>query len=93
MRLPETRDVFVRELTFPTTIDAVIETLGDEQLKAPNGESETIAEVLDHCEQETFRSADELYNELLTFVGEGFIGRKYYDDRGTQTTEDEEVSF
>jgi hypothetical protein len=82
MRLPETRDLFARKLEFPATRETVVETVGDTELHAPSGEDETIAEVLERCEIEEFASADGLYSELMTFVSDAFIGRKYYDDRG-----------
>jgi hypothetical protein len=92
MRLPETRDLFARELSFPADRETVVDTVGDETLEAPNGEHETIREVLDRSQRDEFSSADELYDTLIPFVSDGFIGRKYYDDRGGQlpTSEDEE---
>jgi hypothetical protein len=94
MRLPEVRDVFARELTFPVRCETVVESLGDRELEAPNGGIETIAEVLERCPEEEFDSADGLYDALVTFVSDAFIGRKFYDDRGGQATDpDEEVSF
>lgn len=91
MRLPETRDLFARELTFPTSQQAVVEAIGDQELQAPTGESETIEEILDRTSNDEFRSADELYDALMTFVSDMFIGRKFYDDRGsTPKGEDEE---
>ncbi|WP_302081846.1 DUF5789 family protein [Salinibaculum rarum] len=97
MRLPETRDLFARKLEFPMSRDAVVETVGDEELDAPAGENETIGEVLGRSETDEFRSADDLYGTLMTFVGDAFIGRKYYDDRGGSSLaideEDEEVKL
>ncbi|MEZ3143755.1 hypothetical protein [Halobaculum sp. MBLA0143] len=94
MRLPETRDLFAREFTFPVACETVVDRIGDEELDAPNGGSETIGTVLGRCQEEEFRSADELYDALLTFVGDAYIGRKFYDDRGAQPGEETEgVSF
>lgn len=94
MRLPEVRDLFARELDFPVQSETVISELGQEELEGPNGGGETIGEVLDRCPEEEFESADGLYDALVTFVGDAFIGRKYYDDRGSQAVDaDEEVSF
>jgi hypothetical protein len=94
MRLPETRDVFVRTLEFPASAETVVDTLGDEPLDAPNGTSETIAEVLERCPEEEFYSADDLYDSLIMYVSDAFIGRKFYDDRGSQPADPEsEVSF
>ncbi|MGM0398610.1 MAG: DUF5789 family protein [Halobacteriota archaeon] len=94
MRLPETRDLFARELTFPTSHRTVIEAIGETELQAPTGQSESIEEVLDRTSNEQYRSADELYDALMTFVSDEFIGRKFYDDRGSTPKgegEEEEV--
>lgn len=95
MRLPETRDLFARELNFPMSREDVIETIGAKELEAPNGEHESIEDVLERTETSEFRSADELYDTLMTFVSDAFIGRKYYDDRGGQSPagEEEGVQF
>jgi len=96
MRLPETRDLFARKLQFPATRATVMETVGSTVLDAPGGENKTIGDIIDRCETDEFESADTLYDTLMTFVGEEFIGRKYYDDRGGigQSLDDEqEVNF
>lgn len=95
MRLPETRDLFARELDFPVSREAAIEAVGGVELEAPTGNNETIREVLDRCETDEFDSPDGLYGSLMTFVSDGFIGRKYYDDRGGSTDPEdmEEVQF
>jgi hypothetical protein len=94
MRLPETRDLFSRRLSFPTTTETVAEQIGDVSLEAPMGDEETIDEVLARCPEDRFESADALYDALVTFVGDAYVGRKYYDDRGGQAgMDDEEVSF
>lgn len=93
MRLPETRDAFARELTFPVDRDTVIDALGESELEAPYGESESLADVLDRVEADSFDSADELYDALVTYVSDAYIGRKFYDDRGTNPEGSEEVSF
>ena len=94
MRLSDTRDRFIGELTFPAQRATVIERLGDVPLDPPTGEPETIGEVLERSETRVFRSPDELYDTLVTFVGDQYVGRKFYDDRGGNTGIDtEEVSF
>lgn len=95
MRLPETRDLFARELEFPVTREVVLETVGDTELEAPTGHNETIREVLERCDTDEFVSPDGLYGTLMTFVSDGFIGRKYYDDRGGSSDPEDmgEVQF
>ena len=92
MRLPETRDLFAQKLEFPTTRQTVLDTVGETELEAPTGQSETIAEVIGRCDTNEFDSADGLYGTLMTYVSDAFIGRKYYDDRGGSSLalEDEE---
>ncbi|MEF8780134.1 MAG: hypothetical protein V5A46_05615 [Haloferacaceae archaeon] len=93
MRLPQTRDLFIREFEFPADRDTVIADVGDVELDAMYGDPETIAEVLSRTDQSEFDSVDELYDALITFVGDQYIGRKFYDDRGMNPEGDEEVSF
>jgi hypothetical protein len=94
MRLSETRDRFASELTFPAEHETVLDTVGDIELDAPYGESESVGEVLDQANETEYRSADDLYDTLVTFVGDAYIGRKFYDDRGSNADIDhEEVSF
>ncbi|ESS05816.1 MAG: hypothetical protein A07HB70_01946 [uncultured archaeon A07HB70] len=94
MRLPETRDLFSRRVSFPTTAETVQSEIGDVSLEAPMGDEETIGEVLSRCPHEEFENADALYDALVTFVGDAYVGRKFYDDRGSQGgMDDEEVSF
>jgi hypothetical protein len=90
MRLPETRDLFARNMQFPATKEDVIEAVGETELDAPPGREETIGDVIERCEVEEFRSADDLYDTLMTFVSDAFIGRKYYDDRGTSIKSDDD---
>ena len=93
IRLPETRDLFSRELEFPVTCERVVDSVGDVELESPSGSAERIGTVLDRCDAEEFASPDELYGALVTFVGEAYVGRKGYDDRSSTTTREDEVSF
>lgn len=94
MRLPETRDLFARKLDFPVSRDTVVETVGSTELSPPDGESTTIQTVIERSEMDEFDSADDLYDTLMMLVGARFVGRRYYDDRGSMPQDDEsEVSF
>lgn len=96
MRLSETRDLFARRLDFPVTRETVVEQVGTTEIDAPLGESVTIKEVVNRCDATDFSSADGLYGTLMNFVGDSFIGQKYYDDRGgsvSDTDSSEEVRF
>jgi hypothetical protein len=93
IRLSETRDLFSRELTFPATCDEVIRTCGDVTLQAPGENSESIGDVLDRCEDAEFTSTDELVDTIMMFIGENYVGRTGYDDRGPNPAYDDEVSL
>ena len=95
MRLPETRDLFARKLEFPVPRETVVETVGSTELTPPDGENTTIQSVIERSEVEEFASADDLYDTLMSRVGAQFVGRRYYDDRGSMPKQDDEseVSF
>ncbi len=93
IRLSEARDLFSRELTFPVDCQGVVEETGQVCLRSPTGSTETVSDVLGRCEGETFESNDQLCDALMTYLGEEFIGRKHYDDRGSNPQHDEKVSL
>jgi len=94
MRLTDARDRFVSEFTFPVERDAVLDRLGDVEIDGPTEDPETVGEVLERSGVESFQSADELYDTIIGSIGSGYVGRRFYDDRGPNTALDiEEVSF
>jgi hypothetical protein len=94
MRLAETRNLFARTLTFPADRETVLDVDGEREIDAPYGDPETIEEVLRRTDEPSFTTADELFDTVLTNVGDQYIGRKHYDDRGAQGGIDtEEVHF
>lgn len=69
-------------LTFPTDLQTVCREVGDVPIEAPAAaETHTIAEVLDLVEQETYFTAQELYESIQSNLHEGYVGRKHYSDR------------
>ena len=93
IRLSETRDLFVQELSFPATCDDVITACGDVILQAPGGTNEAIADVLARCDADEFESTDELVDTVMLFVSNDYVGRIGYDDRGNNPEYDNEVSL
>ena len=93
IRLSEARDLFSRELSFPVACATVEDELGEVLLASPAGSPETVGDALGRCGSREFASADELFGALLMSVGEQYIGRKGYDDRGTTPGYDDEVSL
>jgi len=94
MRLSNARDRFVSEFTFPIKREQVLDTLGDVEIDGPTDDPETVSEVLGRADVESFDSAEELYDTLIGLMGSEYVGRRFYDDRGSNTAIDiEEVSL
>lgn len=68
---------------YPVEHATVIRRAGDRTLEAPApAESETVATALDRSREDTYRTADQLRAAIRGGVGEAYVGRKRYDDRG-----------
>lgn len=94
MKLSETRDRFVSEFSFPVEHEVVLDRVGEIELDAPYGDPESISEVLGRTDDHaTYHSADELYDTMVSYLGEEYIGRKHYDDRGPNPQETDDVHF
>lgn len=72
-----------REFAFPLSRSTVIGRAGDLEIDAPDrADSETLATLLERGGEETYRSYDELLDVIRGNLSDGYIGRKFYDDRG-----------
>jgi hypothetical protein len=76
-------DRFESEFDYPIDRERIIETAGDTEIRAPTGRSTSIGDILERADTRTFESPRELHETLLTHLGDQYIGRKFYDDRGT----------
>ena len=83
MHPTETYDGFATNFSYPIDREEVIDAAGDTDIRAPTGTSDTVANVLERAETRTFGSARELHETIMANLGEEYIGRKNYDDRGT----------
>jgi hypothetical protein len=98
MRYSDTLELFEQSFEYPVSHDAVAEEFGGVELAVPTGETVTLRDVLERTDEASYRSADALYTSLLRNLEDGFIGRKYYDDRagarsGADRVSGEDVSF
>lgn len=82
MNYSDTEQFVGESLEFPATYTAVVEQIGTVEITSPSGDSVTIREILDPVEEESYLTSDALYTAIVGNLGETFIGRKYYDDRG-----------
>lgn len=82
MRLAEIQNRLARDIEFPADQAAVIDTIGDIDIDAPDGDDESVRDVIERTGERSFSNPDDVYNSILGCVSEQYIGRKYYDDRG-----------
>ena len=82
MEVSESRELIEETCTFPIDSESLIEQLGDVELRAPSGDTTSIAAVMAGLEEDTYHSVDEVFSAIKGNVDDEFIGRKYYDDRG-----------
>ncbi|MFC7187916.1 hypothetical protein [Halorubrum yunnanense] len=85
MEYTDTEQMVDQSLEFPLTQTAVVEQIGATEITSPSGDSMTIREILDPIEEDGYRSSDALYAAIVGNLDDTFIGRKYYDDRGSAT--------
>lgn len=88
MLLSELSDYLETEFTYPVETETVVERVGDVRIgNEATDDPETIESALAWLGPGSFESPDALYRTIYGNVGDDFIGRKYYDDRGGNPSE------
>lgn len=101
MNIQDSHEYFEENLDFPLVTGAVNEQIGSTEIDAPDEEdSRTISELLSQADEETYNSANDLYEMVVSSLPDDYIGRKYYDDRGSNLegldagpSDDKDTSF
>lgn len=98
MRYSETLQLFEQAFDFPADRETVVTQLGEVELSTPEGDVVTLGDILNRTDEPEYHSPDELYTSLMGNLEDGFIGRKYYDDRagiesGVEDVRSEDVSL
>lgn len=76
------------EFEFPLTKKTLLARAGDIEIDAPDhANSETIATILEVDGSDTYQSREDLVTAIRGNLGDAYIGRKYYDDRGSNPIE------
>lgn len=83
MNIGELPPYLETQLEYPINRTDVIERIGDVPLEGPRESHDDIGTILERLEEDTYLSADDLFISILGTVSDRYIGRKYYDDRGT----------
>lgn len=72
------------------------EQVGQVTVVAPDSDdSETLASILEHVDDDRYETADALFETVVSRLPDAYIGRKYYDDRGSNPAQagDEDESL
>jgi len=83
MKIEELPAYLESELTYSLSHDSVLDRVGSVEIDAPDSDAtEQISDIIGAVGQESYASPQELYETIIGNVGDEFIGRKFYDDRG-----------
>lgn len=91
MRYSETLQLFEQAFEFPVDHETVDGQLGDVELMTPAGDVVSIGEVLERTSETTYDTPKGLYTSLIGNLEDGFIGRKFYDDRAGSRSGESDV--
>lgn len=72
----------LENVSYPITIDELVEQHGDHSIERTNAEPITIQELFDSMGDDTFESPDEVRQMMLNLMPEESVGREGYSDRG-----------
>lgn len=81
MDFHEVRDLLDQEFDFPVDHAVLVEQIGEIELDGSSAELETVETVLNRTRLGSYESAGDVHDLLVGTVTDGYIGRKYYDDR------------
>ena len=88
MNPKQLHDELKDEFEYPVDHATVLTQIGDVTVDAPDdSDSETINEILASDNDKIFETADDLVDSIYGNLDDGYIGRKYYDDRGANIDE------
>lgn len=90
MDFHDVRDHLDQTFDFPVDHAALVEQVGDVELEGSTTDPETIETVLNRTRMSSYESAADVHDLLLGTVTDGYIGRKYYDDRSGSHLSDED---
>lgn len=90
MRLKDLPQWLSSEFDFPLERATLVARSGSMAIEAPDRtDSETLAAIVERSEVSSFTSELDLMDTILCNLGDAYIGRKYYDDRGSNPLESE----
>lgn len=91
MLLSNVTEYLDADFTYPVELGMVLERAGSVHVEGANtDDAETLESILGSLGADTFGSADTLFETIYGNVSDDFVGRKYYDDRGSNPPDTEE---
>lgn len=88
MMLKDLPDALERQIDYPVDPVTVSARIGDREIEAPDrADSRTIAELLAQVDGDTYESPGQLFDAIVSLLPDAYIGRKFYDDRGSNPLE------
>ena len=84
MHLNDLGDYLESQFEYPVLAASVRDQIGDETIDSEEQSGgRTFASILDSHADEEFASVNELHQTILGELPDEYIGRKFYDDRGS----------
>lgn len=88
VNLEDVEDV-LEELSYPVSASELADRYGDRTIERTNAEPIALDELLEPLEDEqTFESADDVHQMLMSLMPDESVGREGYSDRGGSTPDD-----
>lgn len=75
---------------FPIECEKVVQQCEEITVEPQNGSEHSLSDVFDLCEEhpDDFESYDDLRQYVYSMAPKEFVGRRFYDDRGSQQSEE-----
>jgi hypothetical protein len=84
MRPPRLYGYLNEEFEFPVARTKVVDRTGDVTIEAPDDDdSESISAMLERDNDDQYETPEDLFASIYGCLDDSYIGRKYYDDRGS----------
>ncbi len=81
MRLSEVKEYIDRQVETPIDHDTAVDKLNGRRIDCPSGKGKRVSDALSMDETRTYETTDEIYESVMCYLGDEYIGRKFYDDR------------
>lgn len=82
----------LEDVSYPVTADELVDRHGDTEIERTNADPITLAELFDFMGDDTFESADEVRQMIMSQMPRESVGRSNYSDRGGATPRETEAA-